>query len=125
MLRAIILFTVNFSHLHYNVIHPAWMRGNFGLKLQSSLKLPRIHDDCNECNRERDFWWSVALHNAFVRLFVLKNVRSKADRTRLKNLYKQGHFSAFRANFFIGRSSITVIFIHSNNDSFVENRTKS
>ena len=33
------LFTIIFSHLQ---CHPAWMRGNFGLKLQNSPKLPHI-----------------------------------------------------------------------------------
>ena len=34
--------TVSFFRLHYNV-NLTWMRGNFGLKLQNSPKLPHIH----------------------------------------------------------------------------------
>ena len=43
------LFMVSFCHLHYN---PTCVRGNFGLKLQNSPRLPRIHGrllcDANE-----------------------------------------------------------------------------
>ena len=38
--RQFVNFTVSFTHLQYN---PKWMRGNFGLKLKNSPKLPRIH----------------------------------------------------------------------------------
>ena len=39
LVGTIALFMASFSHLRYNVVQ----RGNFGLKLQNSLKLPRIH----------------------------------------------------------------------------------
>ena len=39
----IAIFTVNFSLLHYSAqCNPMWMRGNLGLKLQNSPKLPPI-----------------------------------------------------------------------------------
>ena len=54
--EAIALFTVSFSHLHYNV-YLTWARGNFGLKLQNSPKLPHIHARlyCN-ANEKTEPW---------------------------------------------------------------------
>ena len=38
----IAFFKISFSHLHYNVIQRTCVRGNLGLKLQNSLKMPHI-----------------------------------------------------------------------------------
>ena len=50
--------------------YPTWMRGNFGLKLQNSPKLPHIHArfHCNaneQSYREKGYWVSKVIWNCF------------------------------------------------------------